>query len=165
MLDAGGDPVERDTDHHTEREVLRPVYRHPQPQRPASRPVSVWIIALIVVTIGLLGAYVTITALIDAVDHGEDDEVVAAFGLGALLSAVQVATGVALFAGARWGRTGALTLCCLTIVFAAVGAMLGTVSSAQLAIGFAVNLMLIFALLGPQVYAWTGGDGKGQRGR
>src|SRR6185436_14840055 len=87
MLDAGGDPVERDA----EREVLRPIYHHPQPPRPASRPVSVWVISLIIVTLGLLGAYVGYLGLKDALDHGEKERVVAAYGLGTAMSVAQLA--------------------------------------------------------------------------
>ncbi len=141
-----------------ERPALRPVYRRPPPDRPKSRPPSVWVIALILVTFALLGSYLGTTALIDAVDHGADEEVVVAFGLGVLLSVALLVMGSALFAGARWGRTGALALCLLNIGLAAVGGVTDRLNSGQLWFALAGNLVLIFVLLGPQVYAWTGGD-------
>jgi hypothetical protein len=153
MLDAGGDPVERDT----ERRPLRPVYRRPAPERPTSRPVSVWVIALVLVALGLLAGYVGVAVLADAADEPGEDPVTVVFGLGAVAVAAQVVMGVGLFAGARWARTGALALCALTLVLAIAGALTERMAGGQLWLNLALNLTLIFALLGPKVYAWTGG--------
>jgi hypothetical protein len=122
------------------------------------RPAVVWIVAPVLVLFGLLGALVTGAAVLDAAHHGAQDAAVLVLALATLVFAAQVATAVALFAGVRWGRTGAAALCTLTIVLTWLAALAERLAPLQVFLSMAINVTLIFALLGKQVYDWTGGD-------
>lgn len=137
---------------------LRPRYRRPTPSRPSKRPGSVWTVSLFLVLFGLLGALVGGVLLEDAVSHGEEDQVVVMAVISVLLSLVQVAVGIGVFVGKRWGRSGALLICAINVAVVIVGAALDSVGNGQAWISVAVNGALIFALLGEKVHTWTGGD-------
>lgn len=78
--------------------------------------------------------------------------------LAALLGVLTVLFAVALFLGARWGRTGALAACVTAFVGAVVGLMLEAISTGGAMIALVVTLLLFFALLGQKAHEWTGGD-------
>ncbi|MET7396923.1 hypothetical protein ABZS66_25915 [Dactylosporangium sp. NPDC005572] len=149
MLDAGGDPVERDA----ERPALRPVYRRPAPPRPRFAPPSVWVLSVVVTLLGLYGTLRGAAGIAGA----DDEEAALLLVFRTLLSAGQVACGAALLAGRRWGRTGSTALCAVNFALAVAGALTETLTPLQVWLGTAVNLVLFLALLGPRVYAWTDG--------
>jgi hypothetical protein len=147
MLDAGGDAPARDSG------------------RPLSRPLVVWIVVPILVGYGALGGYAASLMFVDVVDYGWSRDVQrVAFASGALMYAGLVVTGVALFAGARWGRAGALRLCAASGLLAAVGGLTQTLSGFQVWLVVVATLVLLLVLLGPGVHAWTGGDREGAGG-
>jgi hypothetical protein len=69
-----------------------------------------------------------------------------------------IVCAVALFLGARWGRTGALAVCAVLFVGTVASLMLEVLGGDQAAIMLAIVLCLFFALLGQKVHEWTGGD-------
>jgi uncharacterized membrane protein YfcA len=143
-----------DEDH---RRPARPADRKRPPTRPASRPAAVWVIAAIVMLIGLYVGYAGGTGLVVAVKTGWEERELPAT-LTMLTGAALIVFAVALFLGARWGRTGALTLCAILFVGTVGGFMLEILSGDQAAIMLTVVLCLFFALLGQKVHQWTGGD-------
>ena len=145
MTDKGGD---------RSKPPLRPRYSRPAPPRPETRPPSVWVVSLLLVLFGLLGALLGAYLLEDAVSHGEEDEVVAAIVFSLLMSAAQVAAGIGVFVGTAWGRKAALTVCGLTIALVVVAAATDSMGSGQAWTAVAVNGALLFALLGEKVHTW-----------
>jgi hypothetical protein len=152
MVNTDGDPVERDT----ARRPLKPVYRRAASTRPVSRPASVWVLTVLMLLIALTNLLAGLGAFLDAVDHGDEDAVPLSLGRTAVAAALLVCT-IGVFAGARWGRVGAATLCALNFIATVGIAMTGTTSGFAVFLALGVNLVLGIWVLGPQVDAWTGG--------
>lgn len=133
---------------------LRPRYRRSEPERPARRPASVWIVSLLLLLFGVLGVVVGVLLVQDAVDHGEEDEVVAAAVFAVLLACAQVVAAVGVFVGWARGRVVAMLVCAANIVLVIVGAATDRIGSGQswLAIGF--YGAVLFGLAGPKVSDW-----------
>ncbi|MFI6757667.1 hypothetical protein ACIBF5_00790 [Micromonospora sp. NPDC050417] len=117
-----------------------------------------WVVSLLLVAYGLLGTLLGAMLLEDAISHGEEDVVILMAVISLLLSAAQVTSGIGLFFGARWGRTGALTVCGINVLAVAVAAANDGVGTAPAWIAVAVNAVLVFVLLGEKIHGWTGGD-------
>ncbi|MGN9906722.1 hypothetical protein ACTMTJ_04115 [Phytohabitans sp. LJ34] len=133
---------------------LRPRYRRPEPERPARRPASVWIVSILLVLFGALGAVVAALLVEDAVSHGEEDEVVAAAIFAILLAGAQVVAGVGVFVGWARGRTLAMLVCAANVVLVVVGAATDRVGSGQAWLSVAVYGALLFGLAGPKISDW-----------
>ncbi|MDQ7908580.1 hypothetical protein RB614_29020 [Phytohabitans sp. ZYX-F-186] len=133
---------------------LRPRYRRPEPERPASRPASVWVVSVLLVLFGVLGAVLGVLLVRDAVAHGEEDEVVAAGVFAVLLAAAQVVSGVGVFAGWARGRVLAMLVCAANVVLVIVGAATDRVGSGQSWLAIAFYGALLFGLAGPKISDW-----------
>jgi hypothetical protein len=152
MLDNGGESA---APRRADRKApIRPRYRRPEPERPATRPVSVWIVSLLLVGSGVLGAAYVSMLLEEVTFHPEGDEVVAGLAFSMLLAGVQVAIGVFVFVGAGFGPALAMVVCALDIVVVIVGAATDRLGSGQswLAVGF--YGALLFGLAGAKIHAW-----------
>lgn len=139
---------------------LRPHYRRPEPERPARRPASVWIVSILLVLVGVLGAVLAVLLVDDAVSHGEEDEVVAAAVFAVLLAGAQVVSGVGVFVGWARGRTLALLVCAANAVLVIVGAATDRVGSSQGWLSVAFYGALLFGLAGPKVSDWCRSPGS-----
>ncbi|GAA0906475.1 hypothetical protein [Virgisporangium aurantiacum] len=156
MVDTNGDPVERDT----ARRPLKPHYRRAVATRPVFRPVSVWVLSVVLLLISLVNLLAGLAAFLDAVDHGDEDAVPLSLGRAAVGAALLVCT-IGIFVGARWGRVGAASLCALNFVATLISAMNGTIGGFAVILALSVNLVLGFWVVSPRVDAWTGGTGSG----
>jgi hypothetical protein len=134
------------------RQPLRPRYR--RPERPATRPASVWIVSILLVLFGVLGVIVAALLLDDAISHGEEDEVVAAAVFALLLAGAQVVAGVGVFVGWARGRTLAMLVCAANIVLVIVAAATDRLGSGQSWLAVAYNGGLLFGLAGPKISDW-----------
>jgi hypothetical protein len=133
---------------------VRPRYRRPEPERPAARPASVWVVSLLLVAVGVLGAIASALLLDDAISHGEEDEVVAAAVFSLLLTGAQVFGGVGVFAGWGRGRRLAMLVCAANVAVVVVGAATDRVGSGQAWLAVAFNGALLFGLAGPKIGDW-----------
>lgn len=152
MLDNGGEsPTRRPAGRKA---PIRPRYRRPGPERPAHRPASVWIVSILLVLFGVLGAVVGVLFAEDAVSHGEEDEVVAAAIFAILLAGAQVVSGVGVFVGWARGRTLAMLVCAANVVLVIVGAATDRVGSGQAWLSVGFYGALLFGLAGPKIGDW-----------
>jgi len=133
---------------------IRPRYRPAEPERPATRPGSVWVVSLLLVTIGVLGVVVGALLLADAIDHGEEDEIVAAAVFSMLLAAAQVVGGIGIFVGWGRGRVIAMLVSALLIVLVIVAAATDRMGSGQAWLTIALNGALLFGMAGPKISDW-----------
>jgi hypothetical protein len=133
---------------------IRPRYRRPEPERPATRPASVWIVSILLVLFGVLGVVVAALLLDDAISHGEEDEVVAAVVFALLLAGAQVVAGVGVFVGWGRGRTLAMAVCAANVMIVIVAAATDRLGSGQSWLTVAYNGALIFGLAGPKISDW-----------
>ena len=118
---------------------------------------AIWVITAALVLFGLLFTYAGVTGFADALNHGDEDAQFPSL-LAALLGVLTILFAAALFAGAQWGRTGALAVCVTAFIAAVGGLMLEAISTGAAMIVLVVTLCMFFALLGQKAHAWTGGD-------
>ncbi|BCB77196.1 hypothetical protein GCM10022251_57150 [Phytohabitans flavus] len=133
---------------------LRPRYRPPEPERPATRPASVWVVALLLVLFGALGAVIGALVVEDAVSHGEEARVVAAGVFAMLLAGTQVVAGVGVFVGWAQGRVLAMLVCVANVVLVILAAATDRLGSGQSWLAVAFYGALLFGLAGPKIHAW-----------
>jgi hypothetical protein len=133
---------------------LRPRYRRPEPERPASRPASVWVVSLLLALVGVLGTVAGVLVVQDAVAHGEEDEVIAAGVFGVLLAGAQIVGAVGVFVGWGRGRVLAMLACAANIVLVIVGAATDRLGSGQSWLAVAFYGALLFGLAGPKISHW-----------
>jgi Na+/melibiose symporter-like transporter len=139
------------------RRPARPIHRNRPLARPDRRPVAIWVVTAALLLIGLLFTYAGVTEFADAVEHGDEDAQFPSL-IALVLGVLWILFAVALFLGARWGKTGALTLCVVVFACAVVGILIESVGAEEAAVALAVALGLFFALLGQKTHEWTGGS-------
>ncbi|MEV4510059.1 hypothetical protein AB0K00_13980 [Dactylosporangium sp. NPDC049525] len=122
--------------------------------RPA-RSAMIWWVGLALIVLGGLGVLISAILLEDLTSHGEEGAVVAVTATAVLVSAIEVASGAGVLAGAGWSRNAARAVCVLSILAGLVGLLNG--GSPATVLGLAVNFVLLVALSGEKVRAWCGG--------
>jgi len=139
------------------RPPLRPTYARQRPPRPDVRPRSVWVLSSLLVLVGVAGALVSAILLADAIDHGDEDVVPFAVA-GLVMAALQIASGVGLFVGVRWGRTGALLICAASILLVVAPVLGDAEFGPGQWFGVVFYGSMLFALTSENVHRWTSGD-------
>jgi hypothetical protein len=135
-----------------------PAHRHraqrtggppPEPKRPA----AVWVVSIILAVFGLLGIAFSLVVLSDLGSHGEDVNPAVRVILYAqlLLSATQIASGLAVLPGYRTARLLAITVCVLNVTGGFIVLLSGAVTAIA---GIAINGILIQRLNTDGVRDW-----------
>lgn len=97
-------------------------------RRDAARPARsamIWSVGLALIVLGGLGVIISATLLGDLTSHGEEGVVVALAATAVLVSAIEVASGAGLLAGAGWSRDAARAVCVVSLLAGLVGLLNG----------------------------------------